>query len=81
MKVHVGTRKVPAIRVIEEDINHRAFHITYITEVRPELHLEQQRHATIPCIVEGQFKVLAATSVERPWRDEEDVIHPCCRML
>ena len=77
MRVHVCARKVPAIRVIEEDIDHRALHITDLTAVRPELHLEQQRHATIPCIVEGQFKVPEVASVERPWRDEEDVIHPC----
>ena len=77
MRVHVSAREVPAIRVVEEDIDHRALHITDLTVVRPELHLEHQRHATIPCFVEGQFKVPAAASVKRPGWDEEDVIHPC----
>ena len=77
MRGHKGAQKAPALRVIEEDVDHRALHLTNLAPIRPELHLEQQRHATVPCLVEGQVKVPAPASVEGRRRDEEDIIQPC----
>ena len=75
MRRYGETQKLPSIRVIEEDVDHRAFLLTDLAAVRPEFHAEKQRHSSVPRILEGEIKVPAAANVERPRRNEEDIIH------
>ncbi len=76
MRVHQCAHKAPALRVIEEDVDHSAVHIADLAAVRPEFHAEKQRHAPVPRILEGEIKVPAAASVEGLRQDEEDIVHP-----
>ena len=76
MRVHKCAHKAPALRVIEEDVDHSAVHIADLAAVRPEFHAEKQRHSSVPRILEGEIKVPAAAIVEGRRRDEEDIVHP-----
>jgi len=68
--------KAPALGIIEEDVHHCAVHVSYLTVICPKFHAAQQRHTSVPRILEGQIKVPATSSVVGRWRDEEDTVHP-----
>ena len=68
--------KAPALGIIEEDVHHCAVHVSYFTAICPKFHAAQQRHTSVPRILEGQIKVPATSSVVGRWRDEEDTVHP-----
>ena len=68
--------KAPALGIIEEDVHHSAVHVSNLTAICPKFHAAQQRHTSVPRILEGQIKVPATASVVGRWRDEEDTVHP-----
>lgn len=68
--------KAPALGIIEEDVHHSAVHVSNLTAICPKFHAAQQRHTSVPRILEGQIKVSATASVVGRWRDEEDTVHP-----
>ena len=68
--------KAPALGIIEEDVHHSAVHVSNLTAICPKFHAAQQRHTSVPRILEGQIKVPATSSVVGRWRDEEDTVHP-----
>jgi hypothetical protein len=63
MRVHKWAHKAPALRIIEEDVEHSAVHIADLAAVRPEFHAEKQRYSSVPRILEGEIKVPAAAIV------------------
>ena len=69
-------QKAPALGIIEEDVHHSAVHVSNLTAICPKFHSAQQRHTSVPRILEGQIKVPATASVVGRWRDEEDTVHP-----
>ena len=70
------SEKAPALGIIEEDVHHSAVHVSNLTAICPKFHAAQQRHTSVPRILEGQIKVPATASVVGRWRDEEDTVHP-----
>jgi hypothetical protein len=68
--------KAPALGIIEEDVHHCSVHVSNLTAICPKFHAAQQRHTSVPRILEGQIKVPATASVVGRWRDEEDTVHP-----
>ena len=68
--------KAPALGIIEEDVHHSAVHVSNLTAICPKFHAAQQRHTSVPRILEGQInlKVPATASVVGRWRDEEDAV-------
>ena len=68
--------KAPALSTIEEDVYHCTVHVSDLTAICPKFHAAQQRHTSVPRILEGQIKVPATAIVVGRWRDEEDTVHP-----
>ena len=72
----------PSIGVVVKTIDHGtvAFlqHRPAITVLLVCLHqnTEQEHHAPIPAAFQCYIKLCSGSFVERPWRDEEDIIHP-----
>ena len=71
----MATENAPALRIIE-DAHHCAVHVSDLTAICPKFHAAQQRHTSVPRILEGQIKVSATASVVGRWRDELDTVHP-----
>ena len=53
--------KAPALGIIEEYVHHSAVHVSNLTAICPKFHSAQQRHTSVPRILEGQIDHVAVT--------------------
>ena len=78
------TEKAPALCIIEEDVQHCAVHVSDLTAICPKFHAAQQRHTSIPRILEGQIKVTATAShlswslCPLPWAAPQTICNVSC---
>ena len=73
---------LPARRIVVEAINHGTVTVHQnrpaisILLVRLHPNTEQEHHAPVPAIIQGDIKFSAGPLKERRWGNEEDKIHP-----